>query len=161
MPCHDDFVQSRERRLLLATYTATDGADTTNVSRFGVASDLGITSYAGVPLASDNAVVAFTATGDANLDGTVDVSDLGHLAAAFRRPGYRTEGDFNYDGQVNVSDLGILAAAFRTTVSASVAFTGRPNAIRTLLSSGESLLGPRWSSPSQGDADILSVQRLR
>jgi hypothetical protein len=51
--------------------------------------------------------------GDANLDGRVDVGDLGILAANYGGSGKTWEqGDFNGDGKVDVGDLGILAAHY-------------------------------------------------
>jgi hypothetical protein len=52
--------------------------------------------------------------GDANGDGSVDVSDLGILAANYgKTSGAAWDlGDFNGDGAVDVSDLGILAANY-------------------------------------------------
>ena len=50
--------------------------------------------------------------GDANQDGSVDVSDLAILAANYGRTttGWWRAADFNDDGVVNVLDLAILAA---------------------------------------------------
>ncbi len=49
--------------------------------------------------------------GDANLDGLVDVGDLGILAGHWEQSGGALwiDGDFNGDGLVDVGDLGILA----------------------------------------------------
>lgn len=53
-----------------------------------------------------------TAFGDADLDGEVNVVDLGILATHFGQSGGWSEGDFNGDGEVNVVDLGVLATNF-------------------------------------------------
>ncbi len=51
--------------------------------------------------------------GDANIDGSVDVGDLGILAGSYGQSGKTwTEGDFTGEGDVNVGDLGILAAHY-------------------------------------------------
>jgi hypothetical protein len=51
--------------------------------------------------------------GDANLDGMVDVGDLGILAANYGGSNKNwLQGDFNGDGLVDVGDLGILAANY-------------------------------------------------
>jgi hypothetical protein len=51
--------------------------------------------------------------GDANNDGSVDVGDLGILAANYGGIGKNWgQGDFNGDGAVDVGDLGILAAHY-------------------------------------------------
>ncbi len=55
--------------------------------------------------------------GDANENGSVDVSDLGILATNYGTIGGAVwaEGDFTGDGNVDVSDLGILATNYGTT----------------------------------------------
>jgi hypothetical protein len=51
--------------------------------------------------------------GDANGDGTVDIGDLGILAAHYGQNGkIWGQGDFNGDSMVDVGDLGILAAHY-------------------------------------------------
>jgi T5SS/PEP-CTERM-associated repeat protein len=62
-------------------------------------------------------VLTFTGSpiaGDANLDGQVDVGDLGVLAANYGKTSGATwsTGDFNGDSKVDVGDLGILAANY-------------------------------------------------
>ena len=75
----------------------------------------------------DRMVVKFTnptlIPGDANDDGTVDVGDLGILAANYGQSDKNwSQGDFNSDGVVDVGDLGILAANYGTGVSGAVDF---------------------------------------
>ena len=53
--------------------------------------------------------------GDANLDNTVDVTDLGALATNWQMPGIWQQGDFTGDGFVDVSDLGMLATNWQLT----------------------------------------------
>ncbi|MCD6377992.1 MAG: PEP-CTERM sorting domain-containing protein, partial [Planctomycetes bacterium] len=52
--------------------------------------------------------------GDANLDVSVDLSDLGILAGHYGTTGGMTwaTGDFNGDGNVDLADLGILAGNY-------------------------------------------------
>ncbi len=56
-----------------------------------------------------------TAPGDANLDGVVNVLDLGALANHYKTAGphHWTDGDFNEDGDVNILDLGLLSNHYR------------------------------------------------
>jgi hypothetical protein len=58
--------------------------------------------------------VRFTLPGDANLDGVVNVGDLGQLASNYGLAAGATwsQGDFNYDGGVGVGDLGALATNY-------------------------------------------------
>jgi fibronectin-binding autotransporter adhesin len=64
-------------------------------------------------LPSGQIEVKYTLYGDANLDGVVNGTDFGILAAHFgtQVSGW-DRGDFNYDGVVNGSDFGELAANF-------------------------------------------------
>src|SRR5687768_4072008 len=77
--------------------------------------------YAPIYSATDLDLVA-TLPGDANLDGTVDVTDLGILATNFNAsPRTWTEGDFSIDNTVNVTDLGILATNFNRSIVGNLA----------------------------------------
>jgi hypothetical protein len=51
------------------------------------------------------------APGDANLDGKVDIGDLGLLAGSWQQLSGMmwADGDFTYDGRVDIADLGLLA----------------------------------------------------
>jgi hypothetical protein len=65
----------------------------------------------GLQETDDGLRVAFTWAGDINLDGKVDIADLGILAANWQQSDrFWWQGDANYDSQVNIADLGILAA---------------------------------------------------
>jgi len=58
--------------------------------------------------------VRFTLLGDTNLDGKVDVTDLGNLASSYGAgsgAGW-VQGDSNYDGKIDVTDLGNLASNY-------------------------------------------------
>jgi GH35 family endo-1,4-beta-xylanase len=68
--------------------------------------------------------VAFTFAGDTDLDGDVDVADLGNLASAWQTSGLWTAGDFDYSGFIDVSDLGMLASNWQAGVSAGQLPTG-------------------------------------
>jgi hypothetical protein len=65
-----------------------------------------------------------TRQGDANLDGKVDVTDLGTLATNYgKNVSSYALGDFNGDGKVDVTDLGLLATNYGFTASWLVAPT--------------------------------------
>jgi hypothetical protein len=70
------------------------------------------------PIAVDSSsiLIKYTYGGDANLDGQVDVTDLGALATNWQLSSPWTGGDFNYDGFVDVTDLGILATNWQLGV---------------------------------------------
>jgi hypothetical protein len=73
---------------------------------------------------SGSAIVAITIVaiaGDANMDGRVDIIDLGEVAASYGLvlpplPDAWHAGDFNGDRRVDLVDLGILAANYGRTI---------------------------------------------
>lgn len=67
--------------------------------------------------------VRFTILGDTNLDGHVDVTDLGNLASNYGKShgAVWVQGDSNYDGAVDVSDLGNLASNYGASIAAGPA----------------------------------------
>jgi hypothetical protein len=86
--------------------------------------------------------------GDANLDGKVDVSDLGILAANYGTTAGATwdKGDFNGDGKVDVSDLGILAANYGTGTGGSIDFIADAKALG--LAAGDGPEAAKDESPT-------------
>jgi autotransporter-associated beta strand protein len=60
--------------------------------------------------------IAYTWYGDANLDGQVDVTDLGALATNWQTSNVWAGGDFDYSGFVDVTDLGALATNWQQGV---------------------------------------------
>jgi hypothetical protein len=67
-------------------------------------------TFSGQPVDTTAIVVKYTFYGDANLDGRVNVTDLGRLASNWQQSSRRwAQGDFSYDNVVNVTDLGALA----------------------------------------------------
>nr|WP_145444833.1 hypothetical protein [Mucisphaera calidilacus]QDU70680.1 hypothetical protein Pan265_05100 [Mucisphaera calidilacus] len=77
-------------------------------------------------------------TGDANLDGRVDLLDLSILASSFGGVGDWRQGDFNGDGLVNLLDLSALASNFGGSTGA----VPEP-AVATLLGLGLLAVGRR------------------
>ena len=61
-----------------------------------------------------------TLAGDTDLNGKVDVSDLGNLASSYGASSGAVwaQGDLNYDGAVNVSDLGDLSTNYGLSLNA-------------------------------------------
>ncbi len=53
--------------------------------------------------------IKYALYGDANLDGLVDISDLGILASHWQMGAVWAQGDFDYSDFVDISDLGLLA----------------------------------------------------
>jgi len=70
-------------------------------------------------ITNGNLIIAYP--GDANLDGTVNFSDLVILAQHYNQTGQSwTTGDFDGDGVVNFSDLVLLAQNYGTVVNPPV-----------------------------------------
>ncbi len=76
----------------------------------------GLATFSGQVVDSTSLLIKFTYGGDANLDGQVDISDLGALATAWQTSSVWTGGDFGYSGFVDISDLGILATNWQLGV---------------------------------------------
>lgn len=127
----------------------------TAASVAGTASAVNATGYAGLVfearLDADrlwiNAGALFD--GDADLDGRVDVSDLGALATNWQRSADWLGGDFDGSGQVDVVDLGVLATnwlsgltgpfapdALATGASGAAAAIPEPRAAALLVAAG-------------------------
>jgi hypothetical protein len=67
--------------------------------------------------------------GDTNLDGKVDVADLGVLASNWQSTtGTWATGDFTDDGKVDVADLGLLATNWQAGVAGAASSLGLPGA---------------------------------
>jgi len=76
------------------------------------------------PLRANTFRVKFTRYGDANLNGTVDFSDLLLLAQHYGKAAATwDQGDFNYDGTVNFTDLLQLAQNYGGSLNAAEAMT--------------------------------------
>jgi hypothetical protein len=88
----------------------------------GTSVGIAFTPGNGLPL-----LMKLTRSGDANVDGRVDVTDLGLLATNFNDPSGALwdEGDFSGDGNVDVSDLGVLATNFNRTFAGAAALNPR------------------------------------
>jgi autotransporter-associated beta strand protein len=67
-------------------------------------------------LVGQQVVVKRTYYGDVDLDGKVDVADLGVLATNWQGSGNWSAADFDYSGSINVNDLGRLASNWQAGV---------------------------------------------
>ena len=86
-------------------------------------------------------------SGDANLDGKVDGSDVTILAGNWQAGVAATDysvtwrsGDFNGDGKVDGSDVTILAGNWQAGVSSATASVPEPGTVMLLLSAAATLL---------------------
>src|SRR5207248_4087261 len=83
--------------------------------------DVNVGSFGGVTLQNPSAVlVRHVYYGDANINGTVDLTDFTFLAANFNKTGGAQwlDGDFNYDNNVDLTDFTFLASNFNQTLPA-------------------------------------------
>jgi hypothetical protein len=111
-------------------------------------------TFAGQPVDGSAVLVRWTFEGDANLDGKVDVADLGRLASSWQATGAWSVGDFNYDGTVNVGDLGMLASQWQAGVGAPTPTDSYPWALPDALAA----LGlPAASVPEPASLSVASM----
>src|SRR5207237_4744922 len=70
-------------------------------------------SFDGQSVGTNDILVKYTYTGDADLDGDVDADDYAQIDAGFAShlSGYRN-GDFNYSGAINSDDFFLIDDAF-------------------------------------------------
>ena len=101
----------------------------------------GLATFSGQVVDSTSLLIKFTYGGDANLDGQVDISDLGALATAWQTSNVWTGGDFDYSGFVDISDLGILATNWQLGVDAPLS-PSLDDALASLGLSGVSIPEP-------------------
>jgi hypothetical protein len=99
----------------------TSSGDASHRLGYGDNAVLGKTTFAGQPVDTSSVLIKYTFAGDANLDGQVDVTDLGALATNWQTGNVWTGGDFNYDGFVDVTDLGALATNWQAGVGSPLA----------------------------------------
>lgn len=129
----------------------TGGGITSNLaaadSAFGIgfadnlAPGFGRASFLGQNVDATSTLIRYTLNGDADLTGTVDISDFSRLAANFNRPATWSTGDFDYDGTTGISDFAMLAANFNRSVPASRATV--PEATTTAMLIGIAALRNR------------------
>jgi T5SS/PEP-CTERM-associated repeat protein len=112
------FNTTRGYLLAGSLHSSTAAASTTPKTALGIAENsvLGLSSFSGQAVDATSILVKYTYLGDANLDGQVDVTDLGALATNWQTSAPWTGGDFNYDGFVDVTDLGALATNWQAGV---------------------------------------------
>ena len=88
-----------------------------------IISSVGAVGY--LDLGNGKIEARYTLIGDADLNGAVDVGDLGALATNYgiTTGGSWSGGDFNYDNMVDVGDLGALATNYGNALAGNAAAT--------------------------------------
>jgi fibronectin-binding autotransporter adhesin len=74
-------------------------------------------TFGGQSVDATAVLIRYTWYGDADLDGDVDITDLGRLASHWQSTGVWSDGDFDYSGVVDVSDLGLFASNWQRGVA--------------------------------------------
>ncbi|MGA2229851.1 MAG: dockerin type I domain-containing protein, partial [Tepidisphaeraceae bacterium] len=129
----------------------------------------------GTAAGANQVLVKYTLAGDANLDGTVNFSDLLVVAQNFNHtldthgnPIDWADGDFNYDGVVNFADLLLVAQNFNQTLTAGQleqlpgSFSAAWNLALAEVQSGQSNNVPEPASVALlGTAAALLLARRR
>jgi hypothetical protein len=87
---------------------------------YAEASAINAGSFGGETVDGTSLLVRYTYSGDANIDGTVDLTDFTFLAANFNKGSGAVwlEGDFNYDQKVDLTDFTFLASNFNQSFPA-------------------------------------------
>jgi hypothetical protein len=105
--------------ILVAPGTPTDARNLINMTHQVTTSAAGLFLGYG-DAGGGNFKIRATILGDTDLNGNVNVADLGNLATNFNRTDASwINGDFDYNGNVNVADLGDLATNFNNTLPGS------------------------------------------
>jgi hypothetical protein len=104
------------RQHLQSGRLTSSSADAARRLGYGDNAVLGRTSFAGQTVDGSSILIKYTYAGDANLDGQVDITDLGNLATAWQTAGPWTSGDFDYSNFVDITDLGMLATNWQAGV---------------------------------------------
>jgi fibronectin-binding autotransporter adhesin len=94
------------------------------------------TGFGGQTVDATSLLIKFTYFGDTDLDGDVDVADLGKLATNWQQVNVWAGGDFDYNASVDVNDLGLLATNWQAgvgnplgpTLNEALASLGLPSA---------------------------------
>jgi hypothetical protein len=76
------------------------------------------TSFSGLSVDNTSILIKFTYAGDLDLNGQVDVNDLGILATNWQTAQVWKGRDFDYNDFGNVNDLGLLASNWQAGVGA-------------------------------------------
>lgn len=105
----------------------TSGAVLGSLMSLGIASagDIGAAGdvWGGHTVDGSDVLVRYTYSGDANLDGVVNIDDYGRIDSNVRSSGSVFgwfNGDFNYDGQINIDDYGVIDSAIAASGNSPV-----------------------------------------
>jgi hypothetical protein len=113
--------------------------------------------------ASQRVTIAYTLPGNANLDETVNISDLNKVLTNFDKTGMTwANGDFDYNGTVDISDLNKVLTNFDKSVGTPGAMPGESRVAESNSPAAKSL--STWANmvpgvlPSASKAKLVAAQ---
>jgi autotransporter-associated beta strand protein len=115
-------IASQVKSILTASYNSGSNSWASGVIHSTLANSHSTDSYAlgwSNNTATSEVTVKVVLYGDATMDGTVNIYDLGQVLANYNKSGTWATGDFNYDGTVNIYDLGTVLANYNKSLSLS------------------------------------------
>lgn len=109
------------RKLIQSGFNSGKGivSTATNLKSRLAYADNSVTSFSTfgqAPVDASSVLITLTYSGDANLDGVVNLMDLYSLASNWQSDGSWTSGDFNYDGTIDAVDLQLLASNWQAGI---------------------------------------------
>src|SRR5262249_40054157 len=115
----------------------------------------------GVTADASHVVVKVTSTGDANLDGKINIDDYVAIdqGIAAKKTGW-SNGDFNYDGKINVDDYTLMDGNIRkqgALSNNSLPAELAPPAMRASVPGAVSAPTLLWNSPAHGHDNSLDL----
>lgn len=105
---------------LTFTFNAADEmTDVNGEIRFSMISDTSLVGTAEINVIVQNVALeetgaVFAKSYDMNLDGAVNIADLGVFASHYQTTAWQA--DYNWDGNVNIADLGMFAAHYQHSI---------------------------------------------
>jgi glucose/arabinose dehydrogenase len=153
-------VNDTRQHLLAGRLTTTSGTAATGLG-YGDNMVLGQSTFGGQSVDADSVLIKFTYIGDSNLDGVVDVADLGNLASAWQTSAPWTGGDFDYSGFVDVNDLGLLASNWQAGVGSPLGPQSLSEALAALGLPGASVPEPTAVAGAAGFVVLGLLRKTR
>jgi hypothetical protein len=148
------------RQHLLANRLDSSSETATRGLGYGDNAVLNKATFGGLSVDASSILVKYTYLGDADLDGDVDVADLGSLATSWQTANVWSGGDFDYNGSVDVNDLGLLATNWQAGVGSPLG-PSLSEALAGLGLSSVAVPEPTWMGVMGMSLGAISAARRR